>query len=178
MTECTHLMELFEKQLKDILWAEKALKKSISKMITFARSEDLIEVLTDHLQQTNEQVTRLVNVFKTIDKKPTTIKCYAMEGLIAEASEIMENCEKGPKCDGGIITAAQKIEHYEIATYGTLREFAKTLGLREAEILLIETLKEEKEADKKLTNVAVHGVNMEAASGQMQELSNQRKHHE
>lgn len=163
----SHLMELFEEQLKDILWAEKALTKAIPKMITLATSDDLILVLTDHLQQTFEQVPRLAKVFNTIDKKPTTIKCDAMEGLIAEASEMMEDCEKGPKCDAGIIAAAQKIEHYEIATYGTLRKFAETLGLREAEKLLMETLKEEKEADQRLTDVAVeHGVNMEAASTQ------------
>lgn len=163
----SHLMELFEDQLKDILWAEKALTKAIPKMVTLATSEDLITALTDHLQQTHEQVTRLADVFKSIDKKPTTVKCDAMEGLIEEATEIMEECEKGPKCDAGIIAAAQKIEHYEIATYGTLRKFAETLGLRDAEKLLKKTLKEEKEADQKLTDVAVeHGVNMEAASAQ------------
>lgn len=160
----SHLMELFEEQLKDILWAEKALIKAIPKMIKSASSDDLISALEDHLQQTREQVTRLDNVFKTIDKKPTTIKCDAMEGLIAEATEMMEDCEKGPKCDAGIIFATQKIEHYEIATYGTLRKFAETLGLKVAEKLLLETLKEEKEADQILTEVAVHGVNMEAAS--------------
>lgn len=164
----SHLMELFEEQLKDILWAEKALIKTIPKMIKLATSEDLILALTDHLKQTHEQVTRLADVFTTIDKKPTTKKCDAMEGLIAEANEMMENCEKGPKCDAGIIAAAQKIEHYEIATYGTLREFAETLGLSDAEKLLMKTLKEEKAADQKLTNVAVvQGVNMEAASAQV-----------
>lgn len=164
----SHLMELFEDQLKDILWAEKALTKAIPKMITLATSEDLILALTDHLKQTHEQVIRLAKVFNTIDKKPRSVKCDAMEGLIAEASEIMEDCEKGPKCDAGIIAAAQKIEHYEIATYGTLRKFAETLGLREAEKLLKDTLKEEKEADQILTDVAVlHGVNMEAASAQV-----------
>lgn len=164
----SHLMELFEEQLKDILWAEKALTKAIPKMITLATSEDLILALTDHLEQTREHITRLAKVFKTIDKKPSSKKCDAMEGLIAEATEMMEDCEKGPKCDAGIIAASQKIEHYEIATYGTLRKFAETLGLREAEKLLMGTLKEEKEADQKLTDVAVeHGVNMEAASAQV-----------
>lgn len=160
----SELMELFEDQLKDILWAEKALIKAIPKMITLAASDDLILALTDHLKQTREQVTRLAKVFKTLDKKPATVKCDAMAGLIEEATEMMENCEKGPSCDAGIIAAAQKIEHYEIATYGTLRQFAETLGLRDAERLLMETLKEEKEIDKKLTEVAVHGVNLEAAS--------------
>ena len=176
--QSSHLMELFEEQLKDILWAEKALLKAIPKMITLATSENLILTLTDHLHQTYEHVTRLAKVFKTIDKKPSTIKCDAMKGLIAEASVMLEDCEKGPRCDAGIITAAQKIEHYEIATYGTLREFAETLGLKEAEKLLLETLKEEKEADQNLTNVAVHEVNVSAATGKTKEPSNQMEHHE
>ena len=159
----SQLMELFEEQLKDILWAEKALIKAIPKMISLAASDDLIAVLTDHLKETNDQVTRLAKVFKTIDKKPSTVKCDAMEGLISEASEIMEDCEKGPKCDAGIISAAQKIEHYEIATYGTLREFAETLGLRGAEKLILEILNEEKAVDQKLTEIAVKVVNLVAA---------------
>lgn len=162
----SHLMELFVDQLKDILWAEKALTKAIPKMITFATSDDLMEALKNHLKQTEKQVERLTGVFKSIDKKPSTVKCKAMEGLIKEATDLMEDCEKGPKCDAAIITAAQKIEHYEIASYGTLRKFAETLGLREAEMLLKETLREEKEADQILTHVAVQGVNMDAASGQ------------
>jgi ferritin-like metal-binding protein YciE len=160
----SHLMELFEDQLKDILWAEKALVKAIPKMITLSTSDDLTLALTDHLDETHEQISRLAKVFKTIDKKPSTVKCDAMEGLIEEATELMEDCEKGPKCDAAIIAAAQKIEHYEIATYGTLRQFAETLGLTEAESLLMETLEEEKAADLKLTEVARQGINMEAAS--------------
>jgi ferritin-like metal-binding protein YciE len=136
----SQLMELFEEQLKDILWAEKALIKAIPNMISLASSEDLIEALKEHMEETKEQVNRLEKVFKTIDKKPSTVKC-----------------------DAGIIAAAQKIEHYEIATYGTLREFAETLGLKDAEKLLLETLKEEKAADQTLTKVAVKVVNMDAA---------------
>lgn len=160
----SHLMELFEDQLKDILWAEKALIKAIPKMISLASSDKLIIALTNHLKETNEQITRLAKVFKAIDKKPSAVKCDAMEGLLAEAEEIMEKCEKGPKCDAGIIFSAQKIEHYEIATYGTLREFAETLGLKDAEKLLLKTLNEEKAADQKLTEVAVEAVNADAAA--------------
>jgi ferritin-like metal-binding protein YciE len=159
----SQLMELFEDQLKDILWAEKALVKAIPKMISKAASDDLIAALTDHLEETNEHVDRLAEVFRMIDKNTSTVKCDAMEGLIAEASAIMEDCEKSPKCDAGIIAAAQKIEHYEIASYGILREFAETLGLLEAENLLLETLNEEKAADQKLTEIAVKVVNMDAA---------------
>jgi len=174
----SHLMELFEEQLKDILWAEKALINAIPKMITLATSENLILTLTDHLHQTYEHVTRLAKVFKTIDKKPSTIKCDAMNELIAEASVMLEDSEKGSRCDACIITAAQKIKHYEIATYGTLREYAETLGLREAERLLLKTLEEEKEADQNLTNVAVHEVNVSAASRKSGEPSKQMEQHE
>lgn len=159
----SQLMELFEEQLKDILWAEKALIKAIPKIISYAESDHLIITLTNHLQETIEQVNRLAKIFEVIDKNPSTVKCDAMEGLIAEAGEIMEDCEKGPKCDAGIISAMQKIEHYEIATYGTLREFAETLGLKDAEKLLLKTLNEEKEVDLKLTKIAVKVVNMDAA---------------
>ena len=165
----SELMELFEEQLKDILWAEKALIKAIPKMIKLAESDDLILALTDHLKETHEQVTRLAKIFKSIDKKPRAVKCDAMEGLIEEATEMLEDCGKGPGCDAGIIAAAQKIEHYEIATYGTLREFAETLALSEALVLLTKTLKEEKDADQKLTDVAKKEVNSEAASLQSQE---------
>ncbi len=159
----SQLMELFEEQLKDILWAEKALIKAIPKMISMTSSVDLNEALTEHLEQTHDQITRLAKIFNSIDKKPTTVKCDAMAGLISEASDMMDDCETGPQCDAGIISAAQKIEHYEIATYGTLREFAETLGLSDAEKLLLEILNEEKSADQKLTNIAVKMVNMNAA---------------
>jgi ferritin-like metal-binding protein YciE len=161
--DSSQLMDLFEEQLKDILWAEKALIKAMPNMISMATSGDLISALKDHLDETEEQVARLADVFRAIDKKPSTKKCDAMEGLIAEAKDIVGDCEKGPKCDAGIIAAAQKIEHYEIATYGTLREFAETLGLKDVEKLLLMTLKEEKAADQKLTKVAVDTINMNAA---------------
>ncbi len=162
----SQLMELFGEQLKDILWAEKELVKAIPGMISLATSDDLIVVLSDHLKETNEQIGRLSKVFGRIDMKPVAVKCDAMEGLINEASEIMADCEKGPKCDAGVISAMQKIEHYEIATYGTLREFAETLGLKSVEKLLLETLNEEKSADRKLSEVAVTVVSMDAAMKQ------------
>ncbi len=160
--ESSQLMELFEDQLKDIYWAEKALTKAIPKMIKNASSSKLEKALTDHLEETNEQIERLEKVFKSIDVKPAAKKCDAMEGLIKEAEGIMEECEEGPMCDAGIILAAQKVEHYEIASYGTLRQFAETLGLKEAEKLLEKTLKEEKEADQKLSKLAEHKINVKA----------------
>ena len=161
--ESSQLMKLFEDELKDIYWAEKALTKAIPKMIKKATSTDLIDALESHLSETQNQVSRLEKVFNSIEKKAAAKKCEAMEGLIMEGQEIMEECEEGAMCDAGIISAAQKIEHYEIATYGTLRQFAETLDLTEAVDLLEETLEEEKAADEKLTEVAVSAVNVKAA---------------
>ena len=159
----SQLQKLFEDELKDIYWAEKALTKAIPKMIEHATSSELIDALTVHLEETQEQVNRLEQVFASIGKKAEAVKCEAMTGLIKEAEEIMEECEEGAMCDAGIISAGQKVEHYEIATYGTLRQFAVTLGLTEAVTLLEETLSEEKAADTLLTEIAVGAVNVEAA---------------
>jgi ferritin-like metal-binding protein YciE len=157
------LRELFEDSLKDIYWAEKALIKAIPKMVKNATSLELIEALNGHLEETEQQVARLEKVFEIIGKKATAKKCDAMEGLIKEGEGIVEGTETGVVRDAGIISACQKIEHYEIATYGTLRQFAETLGLPEAASLLEETLDEEKAADERLTEVAVNTVNLEAA---------------
>ncbi|MCD0464902.1 ferritin-like domain-containing protein [Flavobacterium sp. ENC] len=157
------LTELFEDGLKDIYWAEKALTKAIPLMAKNATSPELIDALTTHLTETEEQITRLEQVFESIGKKASAKKCDAMEGLIEEGKGILEETEPGVVRDAGIIAAAQKIEHYEIATYGTLRQFAETLGLTDAAALLELTLDEEKGADKKLTEVAVAAINIEAA---------------
>ena len=161
--QSSQLMKLFEEELKDIYWAEKALTKAIPKMIKNATSGDLVEALENHLGETEEQVKRVEQVFELTGKKAVAKKCEAMEGLIKEAEEIMEECEEGAMCDAGIISAGQKVEHYEIASYGTLRQFAETLGLTEAAALLEETLNEEKGADEKLTEVALSAVNVQAS---------------
>jgi len=158
----SQLMELFESELKDIYWAEKELTKEIPKMIKRASSQDLIDALESHLAQTREQVTRVEHVFEILGKKATSQKCEAMEGLFKEGKEIMDECEEGPMCDAGIISAAQKIEHYEIASYGTLRQFAQTLRISDAADLLEQTLSEEKAADVKLSKIAVTAVNVQA----------------
>ncbi|MCG9792187.1 YciE/YciF ferroxidase family protein [Flavobacterium algicola] len=160
------LNDLFEDSLKDIYWAEKALTKAIPKMVKNATSEELIDSLNSHLTETEEQVKRLEKVFEIIGKKATAKKCDAMAGLIEEGKSIMEETELGVVRDAGIIAASQKIEHYEIATYGTLRQFAETLGFAEAATLLEQTLDEEKGADLKLTEVAVSAVNIEAAEAE------------
>ncbi|MEP7142542.1 MAG: ferritin-like domain-containing protein [Ferruginibacter sp.] len=159
----TGLRDLFEDSLKDIYWAEKALTKAIPKMVKNAGSEELVAALTDHLEVTKNQVTRLEEVFSVIGIKAQAKKCEAMEGLIKEAEDIMESTVEGVVRDAGIIAAGQKVEHYEIATYGTLCAFAKILSENEAADLLMETLNEEKEADEKLSEVAESSINLEAA---------------
>ncbi|MCW3084516.1 MAG: hypothetical protein JWP12_1882 [Bacteroidetes bacterium] len=161
--ESSQLMKLFEDELKDIYWAEKALTKAIPKMIKNATSQELIEALENHLSETEEHVSRVEQVFESIGKKAVAKKCEATAGLIKEAQEIMEECEEGAMRDAGIISAGQKIEHYEIASYGTLRAFADLLGLDEAVELLEDTLKEEKAADERLTEVATSVINLQAA---------------
>lgn len=165
--QSSQLMKLFEDQLKDIYWAEKALTKALPKMVKNATSPELIKALTMHLKETEAQVERAEQVFATIDQKASAKKCPAMEGLIKEAEELMEECEAGAMRDAAIISAGQKVEHYEIASYGTLCQFAQTLGLHEAVGLLQTTLDEEKAADDKLTEVAVSAVNIKAAKEQV-----------
>lgn len=157
------LHKLFEEELKDIYWAEKALVKAIPKMIKKATSKDLIQALESHLAETEEHVTRVEEVFAEIGMDPKAKKCESMEGLISEAEEVMKDAEEGAMLDAGIIASAQKVEHYEIASYGTLRTFAQTLGLTNAVQLLEQNLTEEKAADEKLTEVAEASINMQAA---------------
>ncbi|MDZ4709433.1 MAG: ferritin-like domain-containing protein [Saprospiraceae bacterium] len=162
-TPSSQLTKLFENGLKDMYWAEKALTRAIPKMIRNASSDALVDALEYHLEETREQVSRAEQVFETIGKKAIGKKCEAMEGLIKEGSEIMAECEAGAMCDAGIIAASQKIEHYEIASYGTLRQFAETLGFNDAVDLLATTLKEEKNADGKLFHLAVRVINVQVA---------------
>lgn len=157
------LMKLFEDELKDIYWAEKALTKALPKMIKNANSEELIEAIEEHLSETEMQVQKIEQIFEIIEKKPQAKKCEAMAGLIKEAEEIMKDADKGVMRDAAIISAAQKVEHYEIASYGTLRTFAQTLGITEAAQILEEILEEEKAADEKLTEIAEATINIEAA---------------
>ncbi|HEV7231547.1 MAG TPA: ferritin-like domain-containing protein [Bacteroidia bacterium] len=158
------LQELFLNELKDIYWAEKALTKALPKMIKKATSEELQQGLQEHLSVTENQVTRLEEVFELLQKKAEGKKCEAMAGLIKEADEIMQESEEGMVRDAGIISAAQKVEHYEIASYGTLRSLASTLGHEDVADLLEETLNEEKEADEALTQLAESSINAEAAA--------------
>lgn len=159
------LKELFVDELKDIYWAEKHLATALPKMIKGATSEDLKNTISTHLEETKNQISRLESVFESIGEKAAAKKCLAMEGLLKEATELLEDTDKGTEVhDVAIISAAQKVEHYEIASYGTLRTLAGTLGFTEAQKLLDETLAEEKNADSLLTQVAENYVNEAAAA--------------
>lgn len=157
------LEKLFIDQLKDIYWAEKHLTKALPKMKKAATTEELQEALEAHLSETQEQVTRLEEVFGLFDLKPQAKKCDAMEGLLKEGDSIVEDTEDGSMTrDAGIILASQKIEHYEIATYGTLVQFAKTMGRDDVAEILQSILEEEKGADETLTGIAENNINWEA----------------
>jgi ferritin-like metal-binding protein YciE len=158
------LKELFIDEIKDIYWAEKHLASALPKLIKGATSEDLKQTITTHLEETKNHVTRLESVFESIGEKAAAKKCLAMEGLLAEATELLSDTDKGTEVrDVAIISAAQKVEHYEIASYGTLRTLAGTLGYSEAQELFDATLAEEKNADSLLTQVAENYVNEAAA---------------
>lgn len=161
--DTTGLQKLFEDQLKDIYWAEKALTKALPKMAKKATSPELVEAIQNHLAETEDQVAKVEEVFAIIGKKAQAKKCEAMEGLIKEAEELMADNE-GVTRDAAIISAAQKVEHYEIASYGTLVSFAKLLGMDDAAEILEGILEQEKNADQTLTEVAETAVNIEAAS--------------
>jgi ferritin-like metal-binding protein YciE len=155
---------LFIDSLKDIYWAEKHLTKALPKLQKAATSEELKEALEDHLAVTEDQVTQLEKVFELMGKKAQAKKCEAMEGLIKEGNSIIEDTEKGTLTrDAGLIMAAQKVEHYEIATYGSLVQIAKTLQLNDVAEILEGILNEEKEADQTLTDVAENNINIEAS---------------
>lgn len=159
------LRDLFVDSLKDIYWAEKALTKALPKMAKNATNANLANAITEHLAVTQEQITRLEKVFEILGEKAVAKKCDAMEGLLKEGEGILEETELGAVRDAAIISASQKIEHYEIATYGTLAAFAKTLGEEEAHTLLGQTLVEEKEADLTLTEAAYNTINFDATAG-------------
>jgi ferritin-like metal-binding protein YciE len=156
--------ELFLDEIKDIYWAEKHLVKALPKMSKGATSEVLAEAIKKHLEETKEQVSRLEEVFKILGEKPQAKKCDAMDGLVKEAESILEDTEADSMVrDAGIIIASQKVEHYEIASYGSLVALADKMGLKDASKLLSQTLEEEKKTDLNLTELALTQINEEAA---------------
>jgi ferritin-like metal-binding protein YciE len=148
------LQELFVEQLRDILDAEKQLVKALPKLAKAADSEELAEAIRSHLEETQNQVTRLEEVFGIVGVAPRGKPCKAMKGLIEEGNEAVQENEKGALRDLAIIAGAQRVEHYEISAYGTARALAEHLELNDAVELLQQTEEEEKEADSKLTEVA------------------------
>jgi ferritin-like metal-binding protein YciE len=148
------LKELYIDELKDLYNAENQLLKALPKMAKAASSEELRQGFEEHLEQTRGHVERLEEIFKSLDENPKGKKCMGMEGLVKEGSEVMGEDFEGALMDAALIGAAQRVEHYEIAAYGTVAEFAKILGEDEHVSLLEETLQEEKDTDEKLTSLA------------------------
>jgi len=159
------LEDLLAHELKDLYSAEKQILKALPKMMKAATSEDLKEALENHLTETEEQVSRLDEIFKKLDLPTRVPKCAAMEGLIEEGKEILEEEMEDIVRDAAIIAACQRVEHYEMAGYGCARTFAQQCGHQEIADLLQETLDEEKAADEKLTQIAMEHVNEEATAG-------------
>jgi len=158
------LVDLFHDTLKDIYYAEKKILAALPKMAKAAQNEDLKAAFEKHEGETEEQVARLEKVFASIDEKPQGKKCPAIEGIIDEGKEIMDDYKGSPALDAGLLSAAQAIEHYEITRYGTLVAWANELGNKEAAQLLKDTLAEEEATDEALTELAEAVVNQEAQS--------------
>jgi ferritin-like metal-binding protein YciE len=157
------LQEFFIDELRDIYWAEKHLLKALPKLEKASTSEELATAFSDHLAVTQEQVTRLEQVFEMLGEKPRGKKCEAMEGLVKESETVIEDTEEGSATrDVALIMAGQKVEHYEIATYGGLAQLAKTIGKEDIANILGEILEEEKEADELLTSLAENNINQSA----------------
>ena len=158
------LQKLLTNELQDLYDAEQQLVKAIPKMIEAANSSELQEALKEHLSVTQNQVTRLEEIFSELGEKAQKKPCKGMAGIISEGQEMIGEDLEEATMDAAIISAAQKVEHYEIASYGTARTLAQTLGNNEVAELLEETLEEEKEADRLLTEIAEASINVEAAS--------------
>lgn len=157
-----NLREFLIDGLKDLYWAESHLSKALVKMQKNATSKKLKNSINNHKKETDEQIDRLEQVFKSLGEKAKAEKCDAMEGLIKEGESIIEETEPGSVRDAGIIAAAQKVEHYEIASYGTLISYCKLLGEKKAMKILQLTLDEEKNCDTLLTKLATSEINIKA----------------
>ena len=159
------LRDLYVEQLRDLYDAEKQLTKALPKMAKASTSPKLKEAFETHLRETEGHVKRLEQVFTALDMAPRGKKCKAMQGLIEEGSEMMEENAEPEVMDAGLIAAAQRVEHYEMAGYGTVRTYAQTLGEKHAVTLLQQTLDEEKHADELLTQIAENSINVQATQG-------------
>ena len=146
--------DLFLNELKDLYSAEKQIVKALPKMVKAAESPDLRDAFSSHLEETKKQVERLEAIFEKLGKRGTGKTCEGMKGVLEEGSETIAEMDKGPVRDAGLISAAQRVEHYEMAGYGTVRNLAQLLGQQEMMALLEKTLSEEKAADEKLTKIS------------------------
>jgi ferritin-like metal-binding protein YciE len=169
--ESNRLKHLYVEELKDLYSAESQMVKALPKMIKAATSEDLRAGFEEHLEQTKGHVSRLEEIFKALGESPKGKRCKGMEGLIKEGGEMIEEDPAPEELDAGLISAAQRVEHYEIAGYGCVSTYAKLLGEDEAVSLLRETLEEEKKTDEKLTQLA-ESINLAAAGSEEEEEEN------
>jgi ferritin-like metal-binding protein YciE len=162
MAKLTSLQDLLVEELKDLYDAEHQLTKALPKMAKAATNPQLQNAFTSHLAETEGHITRLEQVFKALGEKPARKTCKAMKGLVEEGSEVIEEDADPEVKDAALIASAQRVEHYEIAGYGVVRTFARTLGLANVASMLQTTLDEEGNADKKLTTIAESRVNKQA----------------
>jgi ferritin-like metal-binding protein YciE len=160
--EIDTLQKLYEDELKDLHSAERQIIQALPRMIKAASNEELKAALNEHLEVTKEQLARLDQIFEKLGKRGAGKKCKGMEGVLADGKELLEEDVLPEVLDAGIIAAAQHVEHYEMAGYGTVRTYAELLGDEQAAKLLQQTLDEEKEADAKLTQLAESTINVEA----------------
>jgi len=165
--ELDTLQKLYEDQLKDLHSVERQIIQALPKMIKAAEDEELSAALSEHLEITREQLARLDGIFEKLGKRGTGKKCKGMEGILEEGKELLEKDAEADVLDAAIIAAAQHVEHYEMAGYGTAAAYAKLLGDREAEKLLRQSLAEEKEADARLNKLAERRINLEANDGSL-----------
>ncbi len=156
------LKKLYIDELKDIYSAEKQITEALPKMISKTKNEKLKKAFEDHLKMTENQIQRIEEIFSNKKESPSGKKCKGMESIIEEGEEMMKEITDPEVLDAALIAAAQKVEHYEIASYGTVRTYAEILGDEDSRELLQQTLDEEKQTDLKLTELAVNSINIEA----------------
>ena len=163
------LNDLFLDTLKDVFHAEKQQLRSLAKMAKSVKSEELRTAFETHREETETQIERLEQVFGMLQKRPQAKPCEAMQGLVEESKEIMEDYKNSPALEAGILSSAQAAEHYEISRYGTLKTWAGQLGMNDAVGLIDQSLQEEKKTDELLTRIAEQMVNVEAEGGEEEE---------
>ena len=173
--EMNDLQDLMVEELRDLYSAENQLLKALPKVAKTVENEELRNAFEQHTQETQVHVQRLEQIFKQLGEKPTGKKCKGMEGLIEENKEMMEEDAEPDVMDAGLIVGSQKIEHYEIAGYGSAVTFAKLLGNDQAARLLAQTLDEEERTDKKLSEIAENSINLQAADGEEEESSSKSR---